>query len=242
MGLRDWLRRRKQPGPQVAGTSRGGSRLLKYGGEEFTRPEFGFTEESSQELTEAREKAYDTLFGEAGSVYHEMLPFVPHVDVYRYPPTDERPFYTLVTGGMSDLPMNSPEELGSDFRRAELVFYASEGRDEYQELLRRLAHFPHDNNTWLHWGHTMPNGSPPEPLFGSQSLDSFFFMASIVRPDSELGERLIWQSEPVNLVWCVPVSTAECELKLEHGADALYDLFDEHKHPFVFPGDRRSYV
>jgi hypothetical protein len=242
VGLRDWLRRGKQTGPRVVGTSKGGSRLLKYGDQKSAGSTLGFTEESTLELTEAREKAYEQMFGEPESVYHEMLPLVPHIDVYRYSPSENRRFYTLVTGGMSDLPMNSPEALGSECRRAELVFYASEGRDEYQELLRCLAHFPHDNNTWLHWGHTMPNGSPPEPLFGSRSLNSFFFMASIVRPDSELGQSLVFQGDPVHLVWCVPVSSAECELKLEHGADALYDLFDRRDHPFVFTGDRRSYV
>ena len=67
-------------------------------------------------------------------------------------------------------------------------------------------------------------------------------MSSIIQNDSGLGERLAWHDEPVQLVWCVPITAAECELKLEKGTDALYDLFEEHQHPFVFSGDRESYV
>jgi hypothetical protein len=193
-------------------------------------------------LVQAREDVYETLFGKCDFVYHEMLPLVPHIDVYRFPPSGSRAFHTFVTSGMSDLSMNSPAELGGSVRRVELVFYASEDKQEYQELLRRLAHFPHDNHTWIHWGHTMPNGTPPTPVFGSKALDTLFFMPTIVRPDSELGDQLSWNGDPVNLVWCVPISTAECQLKLERGAEAIYDLFQEKRHPFVFAGDRKSYV
>ena len=47
---------------------------------------------------------------------------------------------------------------------------------------------------------------------------------------------------PVNLVWCVPISSAECEHKLEYGAASLYDLFQARQHPLVFNGDRKSYI
>ena len=242
MGIRTWLKGLRGRGPRVIGTSAGGSRLLKYGGGEFGRSRLGFAEDSPAELVEERERVYEALFGKCDFVYHEVLPFVPHVDVFTFPPNGDRTFHTLVTSGMSDLPMTSPRELGVEYRRAELVFYASEDREEYRELLRRLAHFPHDNRTWLHWGHTMPNGTPPELLFDSAVLDSLFFMPSILTPDSGLGERLAWKGEPVNLLWCVPISAAECSLKLERGADALYDLFQEKEHPFVFDRGRGSYV
>lgn len=241
MGIRDWLSGKKGRGPEIVGKSKGGSRLLKYGEGATDRPEVGFADESTAIPAEERERVYEELFGAIDMVNHEVIPFVPHIDVYRFAPADQRAFFTFVTGGMSDLPMNAPTELGPGFRRVELVFYASEDKPEYPELLRRLAHFPHDNRTWLHWGHTMPNGMPPAPLFDT-TMDTLFFMASIVSPDATLGERLAWRDEPVELVWCVPITSAECALKLDQGADALYDLFDQHNHPFVFAGDRGSYV
>jgi hypothetical protein len=67
-------------------------------------------------------------------------------------------------------------------------------------------------------------------------------MPSILQPDSGLGDLLAWRDEAVQLVWCVPITTAECNLKLERGAGALYDLFDQRNHPLVFSGARESYV
>ena len=239
MSLMDWFRRK--PGPKSIGNSRGGSNLLKYGSDP-AKPRMGFLEESTLPQTEERERIYGELFGESSSVYHELLPLVPHVDVYLCPPHGDRDFYTYVTGGMSDLPMNSPAKFGRDCRRIELVFYAADENQEYAELLRRLAHFAHDNNTWLHWRHTLPNGTPPTPLFGDGLLDTIFFMPSIVRPDSQLGEHLEIGSDPVNLVWCVPITSAECQYKLDNGTDAMFDLFDENNHPVAFAGNRDSYV
>lgn len=182
------------------------------------------------------------MFGKCDSVFHEFIPYVPHVDVYMYPPSEVRPYFTYVTGGMSNLPMTSPKELGAESRRVELVFYSADDKPEYANFLRRLAHFPHDNATWLHWYHSMPNGFPTEPIFGEGKLDSFFFMPSIVEPDVDLGKRLSFEGEPINLVWCVPITADECALKLEKGTDALLDLFDANSHPFVFSGQRASYV
>lgn len=240
MAMKDWFRRK--PAPENRGKSKGGSRLIKYEDGGSPKPELGFSEEPTLANTEERERIYSEIFGESDTVLHELLPLIPHVDVYRFPPNGKREFFTYVTGGMSDLPMNTPPELGTDYRRAELVFYSTENRDDYPELLRRLAHFAHDNNTWLHWGHTMPNGQPPEPLFGTECLDTLFFMPSIVTPDSTLGDSFQIDSEPVQLIWCVPITTAECQLKLNEGTDALYDVFDVYNHPFAFAGDRRSYV
>lgn len=238
MAMKDWFRRK--PAPEQIGKSKGGSRMIKYSDQ--SKPEMGFLEESTLANTELRERIYTEIFGESDNVLHELLPLIPHIDVYQFPPQGERNFFTYVTGGMSDLPMNAPEELGVAYRRAELVFYSTENHDDYSELLRRMAHFAHDNNTWLHWGHTMPNGLPPTPFFGTKLLDTLFFMPSIVSPDSTLGDKLQIESEPVNLIWCVPITSAECQLKLDDGSDALYDLFEANKHPFAFSGDRKSYI
>lgn len=239
MAMRDWFRRKTAP--ENVGRSKGGSRMIQYGGRD-AKPEIGFLEESTLANTAARERIYAELFGESDTVLHELLPLIPHIDVYRFPPNNKRDYFTFVTGGMSDLPMNAPPRVGTDYQRAEIVFYSTENRDDYPELLRHLAHFVHDNNTWLHWGHTMPNGQPPAPLFGTSSLDTLFFMPSIVEPDSTFGDRFQIDSAPVHLIWCVPITTAECQLKLDEGTDALYDVFDANNHPFVFAGDRGSYV
>ena len=52
----------------------------------------------------AREAHYKRFLGEIDSVAHSMsVDLLPvHVDVYQLPPTGDRPYWTLITGGMSD--------------------------------------------------------------------------------------------------------------------------------------------
>ena len=44
-------------------------------------------------------------FGAVASVFHEILPDRLHIDVLMVMPTAARPWITLVTSGMSDLPL-----------------------------------------------------------------------------------------------------------------------------------------
>jgi hypothetical protein len=151
-----------------------------------------------------------------------------------------RDFYTLVTGGMSDLPMRIPR--GASANRTELVMYVPEPKEVYLEILRFLAHFPHEHNTWFGHGHTFPNGQPPQPYFEDSVLDTTLMISSIARPDSTLHERLKIDKDPVHLLWVVPITTAESEFKLQQGIDALMDLFDRYDHPFVLDETRPSLV
>lgn len=234
-----WSRKRKPEGE----VSEGGSKILRHGGNEFNKPQFGVPDEASVEFAEKREAAYDNLFGKSAHVWHELLPLVPHIDVYRFPPGFKgRDYYTLATSGMSNFRMKLPPGIDIKYARAELIFYCTEPKDDYAELLRRIAHFPHDNNTWLGPGHTMPNGTPPAPVFGSAALDSFMFIPTIVSPDKDLPNKIKLDADPVSFLWVVPITTAECELKLRKGTSAILDLFNRFEHPFVFSGDRRSYV
>jgi hypothetical protein len=115
----------------------------------------------------ARESAYAQLFGEALNVSHELLPLVPHIDVYIFQrKRGDQIVYSLVTGGMSDLEMTLPRSAVDVPRRVELIFYCTEPREEYISTLRWVAHFPHGNKSWLGHGHTMPNGNPPAPFWG----------------------------------------------------------------------------
>jgi hypothetical protein len=235
--LFDWFKKK----PKQPETSRGGSKILRY--DNPSSPQFGFSEESTQAFQQIRESAYDATFGPCESVSHELVPLVPHIDVYIYPPCEakDRDFYTLITGGMSDVPMTLERHIDAP-ARAELVFYCTEPKDEYFHLLRWLARFPHDYKTWLGVGHTLPNGDPPEPLPPSKVLDTILFLPTLLSTDKEMADQLHLDGTPIELLWVVPLSTAECELKLNRGTDAILDLFDQHEHPFVYDPHRQSYV
>jgi hypothetical protein len=105
-----------------------------------------------------------------------------------------------------------------------------------------LAHFPHDQKTWIGAFHTIPNGNPPAPLWGSPNLDTLFLLPPIVKIDQNLQEELVLDGEGVNFLWIVPLTTPECNLKLAKGSSAILDLFQKNRHPHVFDPNRKSYV
>lgn len=219
----------------------GGAVIVRH--DEIRTPKIGFADEPTAEFAQTREAVYQQLFGEALSVSHEVVPLVPHIDVYTFRRKQgSRDVYALVTGGMSDLPMTLPRAAKKGLRRAELIFYCSEPKDEYISTLRWLAHFPHDYKTCLGHGHTIPNGNPPEPFWGTDNLDTILFMPPIVIRDQTLQDELKLGGDGVHFLWVVPLTTAECDLKLQKGFTAILDLFEELRHPHVFDPTRKSYV
>ena len=226
-----WFKKKKAPD---------GTNII---GHENFETQLGVTPKAA-EFRQLRQAVYEKLFGAALSVSHEVLPIVPHIDVYTFKRSQgDREVYSLVTGGMSDLEMALPRRAEKDVpRRVELIFYCSEPRDEYISTLRFLAHFPHGSKSWLGHGHTMPNGNPPEPIWGTTELNTFFFLPPIVKKDQTLPTELKLEGEPVHFLWVVPLTTAECNFKLTRGFDAMLNLFQQNRHPYVFDPHRKSYV
>ena len=229
-----WSSKHRVPGPEEV--SPGGSDILRY-----DKPELRIGQQEDNHAPE-REAVYKKMFGPIETVSHEVLTLSPHIDVYIHPPTERRGFTTLVTGGMSDRRMNAPPQVRWEARRTEILLYVSEVKEEYLGLLRYFAHFPFDLDTWLGHGHTIPNGQPAAPLFDHSELDSALLIHTIVRPDNTLPQELVIDGDPVSFLWLVPLTMAECDLKLREGISAVLDLFDRMKHPILLDERRRSYV
>jgi hypothetical protein len=230
---------KKRPQPE---TSPGGSVIRRYPNAAWNPSRIGATDESTARFAEAREDVYAKFFGEAANVSHEIIPLIPHIDVYTYERGQQgRDFCTLVTSGMSDLEMSIPAGAEAP-RRVELIFYCSEPNQEYIKTMRWLAHFPHDQKSWIGSGHTIPNGNPPEPFWGSSALDTILLLQPIVKRDTTLPDELILGGEPVHFLWVVPLTTPECNLKLAKGFGAILKLFQQNHHPHVFDPNRTSYV
>jgi hypothetical protein len=218
-----------------------GTEIIRHGRAEG---QLGIGEVPADEFRRVREAAYEKLFGKALSVSHEVLPQIPHVDVYTFRRAREgQAVYSLVTGGMSDLRMALPARAAADVpRRVELIFYCTEPRSEYIDTLRWVAHFPHESKSWLGHGHTMPNGNPPAPFWGTPELDTLFFLPPLVKKDQSLPSELLLEGDPVHFFWIVPLTTAECDFKLKNGFEAMMKLFQQHRHPHVFDPHRKSYI
>jgi hypothetical protein len=226
-----------------AETSPGGSVILRHPAEAWAKTPIGLTDESTAGFPAAREAAYQRLFGEARNVSHEILPLIPHIDVHTHcrRGKDGSDVCTLVTSGMSDLQMRVPSGTEAP-SRVELIFYCTEPKQEYIDTMRFLAHFPHDQKTWIGSGHTVPNGNPPAPMFGSSVLDTILFLPTILSRDATLPDELTLGSQPVHFLWMVPLTAPECNLKLAKGLGAILDLFEQNRHPHAFNPNRASYV
>ena len=203
------------------------------------------------ETIEAVSEHVERTLGEVESVYHELISPLVHLDVLSVGPAADRPFRTLVTCGMSERPMTDAPE--ADVSRAELCLWLPadwptddaswrESRHGWPvQLLKFLARLPHEFETWLWREHTVPNGDPPEPYDETTRLCGAMLIPPVVLPDAfAVLERP--DADDVHFFGVVPLHADEMVLKLEQGADALYEAFEEADLDLVLDPARRSVV
>lgn len=182
--------------------------------------------------------------GPIESVFHEIVSDQVHVDVHWIKPTNKNSFHVLVTSGMSDKPMNVPAEIdapkyvelcvllppdwkieGKDYEIMENVF-SDENTYWPVRWLKNVARFPHSYNTWVGWGHTIPNGENADPFAESTKLGCVMLLPSITLP-KEFFELPTFK-KTINFLCLFPLYKEEMEFKLKNGSDKLLDKFDEH--------------
>ncbi len=151
-----------------------------------------FSESGSPILTHTRKKEFELALsdgdsiekisahiekhiGEITHVFHEILSDQVHIDVHHIALTLARNYHTFVSSGMSDKAMSVPEGR-EEFRFAELMLAlpadwpisdeAFKKENNYWPIrwLKILARLPHEYDTWLEYGHTVPNGDPAKPF------------------------------------------------------------------------------
>ena len=218
--------------------SEGGSAIYRHGAKEhsFTAPEH-----SGRNLA-AVEAHVEKHIGKIETVYHEILSDRIHLDVLFVPANDERPYHTLVTSGVSDLPMQVPEGMEA-FNRVELLMALPPEWPLTQEAFQNENHFwpvrwlknigrlPHDYDTWIGWGHTIPNNDPPETIANTQFIGvmlspAFWLNDDFYQLTAESGNTITFYN-------LVPLYQEEMDLKLQQGADEIEDRLDRRKVGFV---------
>jgi hypothetical protein len=155
---------------------------------------------------------------------------------------------------MSDLPMTLPDSINSqdDLKFAELFMllpdswnpggeFAISTDMPYEDfwpiqMIKYLARFPHEYQTWLGWGHTIPNGENYEPILEGSEMSGMALLELDFSP-LETEKR-----EKIHLYMVMPVTRAEMEYKLEHGMSALDEKFSAHDLPLVVDMYRQSVV
>lgn len=177
--------------------------------------------------------------GAPSLILGEEVSHLVELDVLCIAPKPGRPYWTLVSCGMSDRPMETPSgEKG--FVRLELVLCLPADwkispeafKDEIWywpfRLLKNLARFPHLYKTWFGHGHTIPHGGE----YPVSYADGVPFCCSVLGPRYTLGKKfpkLILSGHEVNFMGVYPLYKEEMEFKLKKGADALFKRFERRK-------------
>ncbi len=92
------------------------------------------------------------------------------------------------------------------------------------QWLRSIARLPHEEQTWIGLGHTIPNGDPPEPI-----ADTRFIGVLVAVPfwmPEEFLELTTESGETIAMMFLIPLYPEEMELKLREGPAALVPGFD----------------
>jgi len=173
----------------------------------------------------------ERYIGKIATTFHEQKSDFMHVDVHVIAPTSQRNYFTCVTSGMSDLPMDSPNGCP---RYAELLICLPpnwpmtkedfvKSKDAYWPILwlKQAARYPYQANTYLSIDHSLPNGDPPEPLGGNTEMAGmiigppFFF-------DEELFMLRVDDEKKICFLQLFPIYEKEMEYKIKYGAEKFW--------------------
>lgn len=190
---------------------------------------------SEQELNEYECYIQDN-FGPYKEVFHEIVSPDIHLDIIIVPPTDEDPYYKLITMGMGAFSMNVPKDLQEyELEHAELVLYLpkqweikSSAEKDYWPIryLKILARLPIECDTWLGFGHTVHGNEEQEPFAENTAFNSILLLNACNLLYEKLDLRLS-SGKKINFYQLFPLYQEELEYKMEHSLDELLDLFSD---------------
>jgi len=197
-------------------------------------------DQAIREITEH----FESFFGEYEFVLSEIVSDELQIDVYPIPATEEDPYWTLYTTGMSGLPMNVPPEAAEseDLPDVSLLQYAElmlrlppdwpireldqeEHANMYWPIgwLKRTARLPNDSGSWLGVGHTVLMSEPDE------EAESGGFAGILIMPalgPDEFGQIETSDHRLINVYSMVVLYRDELDYKLKHGLDALLEKME----------------
>lgn len=172
-------------------------------------------------------------------IYHDKECEIVYSEIFVIKPNKEvgRDYYILLTGGLSALPMNVPEDIDEPkFLELVMLLPSSwkldlkdlEDDNNYWpfEILKTLIKVPHEDNSWLGYSHTFSWGldqyfSPNNKFTGAILIDS------ISLPEDFL---IIKSAEKtISIYSAIPLYKEEMIFQIEHGTNKLIDKFEEHK-------------
>ena len=210
-------------------------------------PLYLYTEKQLNTVDSFIEKEYGTY----DEVFHEIVSPDVHLDIVIVPPTDEQPYYKLVTMGAGAYKMNVPTELKKyKLERAEYVIFLPKewdiksDKEEYYWAIRQLkaiARLPINCDSWLAFGHTVTANEDSSPVAENTKFNSFVFLNSIGKNNQVVKPLKLNLFEEVNFYQLFPLYQEELEYKLEHSLDDLFNKIAEEDLDFIVNINRKNY-
>lgn len=178
------------------------------------------------------------------------------IGIHPHLPTEQRPWQTLRTCGISHIPTNPPAEC-RELTRLELLTYVPpdwptsgqqapvlepEGHWWWwpAEMLKLIGRYVHVDHTWLGPWHTVDlTGGTGEPISGTMFVSALLFPPGIEPDDFGVLEV---DGMPVSFLWVIPITAAELDLKRDRAGDELISLMNTREQPHVIDPQRACMV
>lgn len=215
MGLFDWLKKEKKQD------------------EKKNLPPYLYEESEIAEL----DSFICDMFGDYKNVFHEIASPDVHLDVCIVEPTEEDPYYKLITMGAGAYKMSIPEQWEKyQLDYAEYVIYlpadwnlnSSDETDYWPiRVLKDTARLPIWYDTWLSYGHTLQSDEEGSAYAANTEFNSVVLKFA----ENKDGDvRLIMSSgKVINFYEIIPLYPEELQFKIENDADALFEKLEEQK-------------
>ncbi|TVX94056.1 suppressor of fused domain protein [Paenibacillus agilis] len=195
--------------------------------------------EGNEESIERIRNHIEKYIGRVDNVFHELISDLVHIDVFMVAPTPERNYYSLITSGMSELPMTVPEGAES-YSYAELMIclpptwnVSQEGFQKEENYwpvrwLKTMARLPHEYDTWLYAGHTIPNGDPAESYTNNTKLSGMMLAIPTLVDDVESFFSMpCSEDKVVHFFSLLPLYQEEMDFKLKKGVEDLFEKLEQ---------------
>ncbi len=218
----------------------------------------GAEKESNLDLFRYTEKELDEYeafvgenFGPYDKVIHELVSPDIHLDIIVNPPTEEFPFYRLVTMGVGAFRMNVPEQLREyELEHAELVMYlpgdwnieSSQEKDYWPiRMMKIIGRLPINCDTWIGHGHTIHGNEEMTPLGENTRQNCILLFLAMDLNYQPMNLRLS-SGKKIKFLHMYPIYQEELDYKKANSFDALMELFDEEDSFPILKIDRKNYA
>ena len=118
--------------------------------------------------------------------------------------------------------------------------FENEDNDWPVRWLKKIGRLPHQNNTWIGWVHTIPNGNPVQTIADTQ-FSGVILLPSVLLPD-EFYKLRTKDGNTIRFYGIVPLHQTEMDLKLNTSLEALEAKLEQHNIDILLDKRRANLV